>query len=64
MNIAKVIRQRIGKSGAGMQVEGDVNAVVAANVGERGQVTHVSSTQRAAADSSPKSAGSDGPKAA
>jgi hypothetical protein len=47
MNIRKLIQERIRRSSGGVQVESDVNAVVAANVGERGAVTHVSSTQRA-----------------
>jgi hypothetical protein len=46
MNIRKLIQERIRRSSGGVQVESDVNAVVAANVGERGAVTHVSSTQR------------------
>lgn len=64
MDIAKVIRQRIQKSGGGVQVDSDVNAVVAANIGERGRVTKVTSTQRASTSASSKSTDSDGPKAA
>jgi hypothetical protein len=46
MNVRKLIQERIGRSSGGVKVESDVNAVVAANVGERGAVTHVSSTRR------------------
>jgi hypothetical protein len=46
MNIRKAIQERIRRSSGGVKVDSDVNAVVAANVGERGAVTHVSSTQR------------------
>ncbi|MBA2462006.1 MAG: hypothetical protein H0V45_09620 [Actinobacteria bacterium] len=53
MNIAKVIRERIRRNMEGVDVEADVNAVVAANVGERGQTTSVSSTSTASAGSRP-----------
>jgi hypothetical protein len=46
MNVRKLIQRRIRRSSGGVQVDSDVNAVVAANVGERGAVTHASSTQR------------------
>jgi hypothetical protein len=49
MNFRKVIKDRIRGSIGGTRVDGDVNAVVAANVGERGAVTKVSSTSRAEA---------------
>jgi hypothetical protein len=52
VNVRKVIRERIRRSSGGVNVNSDVHAVVAANVGERGKVTHVSSTQRSTADSS------------
>jgi hypothetical protein len=52
MNIRKLIQERIRRSGGGVQVDSDVNAVVAANVGEQGAVTHVSSTQRSTKNSS------------
>lgn len=45
MNFRKVIERRIRHRTGGVDVAGDVNAVVAANVGERGQSTHVSSKQ-------------------
>jgi hypothetical protein len=48
MNIRKVIQERIRRSAGGVEVDSDVHAVVAANVGEQGAVTHVSSTQRSA----------------
>jgi hypothetical protein len=52
MNIRKLIQERIRRSGGGVRVDSDVNAVVAANVGEQGAVTHVSSTQRSTKSSS------------
>jgi hypothetical protein len=45
MNLRKIISKRIRRDEHGVQVAGDVNAVVAANVGERGSATHVSSKQ-------------------
>ena len=46
MNIHKIIRRRFRRVEDGLDVAGDVHAVVAANVGERGSsVTHVSSKQ-------------------
>ena len=54
VNIKKVIRERIRESAAGVDLDADVNAVVAANVGERGQTTSVSSSSRASASSRPK----------
>jgi hypothetical protein len=46
MKIRKLIQERIRRSSGGVKVDSDVHAVVAANVGERDAVTHVSSTQR------------------
>jgi hypothetical protein len=46
MRFAEVIKRRIRKRGNGVDLAGDVNAAVAANVGERGGTTHVSSSQR------------------
>ena len=48
MQIRKLIERRIRRSSGGSTVDSDVNAVIAANVGERGTVTHVSSTQHSA----------------
>jgi hypothetical protein len=45
MRIAKLINRRIRKSSHGVEVASDVNAAVAANVGERGQHTHVTTSQ-------------------
>ena len=53
MNIRKVIQERIRRSTGGVNVDSDVHAVVAANVGEPGKVTHVSSTQRSVAHATP-----------
>jgi hypothetical protein len=46
MRVAEIIRRRIRKHSDGVDFAGDVNAVIAANVGERGGATHVSSSQR------------------
>jgi hypothetical protein len=45
VQIRKLIERRIRRAGDGVEVDADVNAVVAANVGERGAVTHASSEQ-------------------
>jgi hypothetical protein len=54
MRFAEVIKRRIHKRGHGVDLVGDVNAAVAANVGERGGTTHVSSSQRITQRSGPK----------
>ncbi len=46
MRVAKIIRRRIRKQTKGVDFVGDVNAAVAANVGERGGATHASSSQQ------------------
>ncbi len=46
MRVQKVIRKRIRHEGEGVQVAGDVNAVVSANVGQRGSRSSVRSRQR------------------
>jgi hypothetical protein len=47
MNILKLINRRIRHQAGGVDAVGDINAVVSANVGERGRSrTHVSSRQR------------------
>ena len=45
MNLRKVINRRIRRKTAGFDVQGDVNAVVAANVNERGTTTAASNRQ-------------------
>jgi hypothetical protein len=45
MQFADVIRRSIRKSGQFVDLVADVNAAVAANVGEDGATTHVSSSQ-------------------
>lgn len=45
VNVRKLIQKRIRGSIGGATIDGDVNAAVAANVGERGAFTEVSSTQ-------------------
>jgi hypothetical protein len=51
VNVKKVIHERIRRRVEGLDLDADVNAVVAANVGERGQTTSVSSTSSATARS-------------
>jgi len=51
MNIARIIRRRIRHSSDGVDLVGDVNAVVAANVGGSGSTQHVSSSQHVTAAS-------------
>ena len=46
MNFAKIVRRRIRERADGVDLAGDVNAVVATNVGRDGSATHVSSHQR------------------
>jgi hypothetical protein len=46
MNIRKIIDRRIRKKGQNVDLVGDVNAVISANVGERGSVTKTTSKQR------------------
>ncbi len=45
MNVRHLIQRRIRRKTGGVDVQGDVNAVIAANVGERGSLTSVSSKQ-------------------
>jgi hypothetical protein len=46
MNLRKVIQRQIRRRAPGVDVAGDVNAVVSANVGERESSTSTSSTQK------------------
>jgi hypothetical protein len=46
MRVAEIIRRRIRARSEGVDFAGDVNAAIAANVGERGAATRVSSSQR------------------
>jgi hypothetical protein len=46
VNFAKILRRRIRERADGVDLAGDVNAVVATNVGRDSSVTHVSSHQR------------------
>jgi hypothetical protein len=57
MQIKKIIQRRIRKHGNGVDVVGDVNAAIAANVGERGANTRASSSQRIVQRSSTKGQG-------
>jgi hypothetical protein len=60
MEIRKIINRRLRHAGDGIDVVGDVNAVISANVEERGSTTHVSSKQRVVHRSG-ETAGSDRP---
>jgi hypothetical protein len=42
MEIRKIIQRKIERRERGLDLDASVNAVIAANVGERGQSTHVS----------------------
>jgi len=57
MQFKKIIQRRIRKHGNGVDVVGDVNAAIAANVGERGTHTSASSAQRIVQRSSAKGQG-------
>jgi hypothetical protein len=57
MQIKKIIQRRVRKHGNGVDVVGDVNAAIAANVGERGAKTRASSSQRIVQRSSTKGQG-------
>jgi hypothetical protein len=46
MKFRKIISQRIRRDADGVQIAGDVNAVVSANVGERSSSSQVSSKQQ------------------
>jgi hypothetical protein len=61
VQIRKLIERRIRRAGGGVNVDSDVHAVVAANVGERGAVTHASSEQTASAGSKTARAERDDP---
>jgi hypothetical protein len=43
VQLAEIIRRRIRKGTGGVDLAGDVNAAIAANVGERGATTKTSS---------------------
>jgi hypothetical protein len=45
MNFRKIINRKLRHEGEGVQVAGDLNAVVAGNVGRKGSGSHVSSRQ-------------------
>ena len=51
MQIRKLIERKIRQRSGGTNIDADVHATIAANVGESGSVTKVSSTQTASAGS-------------
>ena len=57
MQFKKLIQRRIRKQGDGVDFVGDVNAAIAANVGERGAHTSTSSSQRIVQRSTTKGQG-------
>jgi hypothetical protein len=50
MQVRKIIQRPLRGRGGGVDLAADLNAAIAANVGERGQTTHVSSRRTAASD--------------
>ena len=54
MQLHKLIRRRIRKERNGVSFASDVNVATAANVGERGAVTKVTSRQHEADDAAAK----------
>jgi hypothetical protein len=54
MQLRKVIQRRIRHKGGGVDLVGDVNAAISANVGERSSTSHVSSRSTVSAHSPEK----------
>jgi hypothetical protein len=50
MQVRKIIQRRLRGRRGGVDLAADLNAAIAANVGEHGQTTHVSSRSTAASD--------------
>src|SRR5215210_2760488 len=59
MQLRQVIQRRIRGSAEGVDLIGDVNAAISANVGERSSATHVSSHSTVSANSQEKEEGRD-----
>ena len=55
MQLRKVIERKLRRAASGVDAQSDVHAVVAANIGERGGVTKVTSSQSASAGGGTKS---------
>jgi hypothetical protein len=64
MQIRKVIQRRIRRSADGVDLAGDVNAAVSANVGESSSTSHVSSRSSVSAQSVRQNRGETGDTAA
>ena len=60
MQIRKIIQRRIRRSSEGIDLVGDVNAAISANVGERSSTSHVSSRSTVSAHSQGKEEPRDG----
>lgn len=58
MNVHKIISKRLRRRLGGLDVASDVNVVAAANLGEDGRTTAVSSRQRASAGTPATNVGS------
>jgi hypothetical protein len=54
MQIRKIIQRRIRRTAEGVDLVGDVNAAISANVGERASTAHVSSRSTVSAESQAK----------
>jgi hypothetical protein len=54
MQIKKIIQRRIRRSADGVDLVGDINAAISANVGERSSTSHVSSRSTVSAHSQDK----------
>jgi hypothetical protein len=59
MQVRKIIQRRIRRSGEGVDLVGDVNAAISANVGEKSSTSHVSSRSTVSAHSQHKEGRTD-----
>jgi hypothetical protein len=50
MQVRKIIQRRLRGRGGGVDLAADLNAAIAANVGERGQTTHATSRSTTVSD--------------
>jgi hypothetical protein len=64
MQIRKVIQRRIRRNADGIDVVGDVNAAISANVGESSSTSHVSSRSSVSTQSVRQNRGESGDPAA
>ena len=59
MQVRKVIQRRIRRAGEGIDLVGDVNAAISANVGEKSSTSHVSTRSTVSAHSQQKEGARD-----